>query len=61
MQGDEAWEHISEAEGWTMQDCLGHRLSFKKKDDAKVIKEAMQQHIKRLRSLGWHLLLLKEK
>lgn len=47
---------MAEELGWTVKDCLNHKLSFKKKDNPKDKHEAMGQHIKRLRAAGWHLL-----
>lgn len=41
---------------WTPEDCLGHKLTFKKREDAKVLKETLLAYVKRLRALGWHLL-----
>ena len=60
-KAEESWEHISEESGWTAEDCLNHKLTFKKKEDIKVTKDTLLQHIKRLRALGRHLLVLKEK
>ena len=61
VQPEEKWEHISEELGWSPEDCLNHKLTFKKKEDIKVTKDTLLQHIKRLRAMGWHLLLIKEK
>lgn len=58
---EDSWEHISEAKGWTPQDCLDHRVAVKKREKDQVIKEALQHHIKTLRALGRHLLTLTEK
>ena len=38
-----------------MEDCLSFKLAFKKRDDAKTVKDAMGSHFKRLRAVGWHL------
>ena len=57
QDGDD-WESISAAIGWSTEDCLNFKLAFKKRDDAKTVKEAMGQHFKRLRALGWYLLRL---
>lgn len=46
---------MAEELGWTITDCLNHKLSFKKKEDPKAKHEAMGQHIKRLRAAGWYL------
>lgn len=61
MQNEDSWESISQELGWTVTDCLNHKLSFKKKDDPKAKHEAMGQHIKRLRAAGWHLLHVMER
>lgn len=61
LQNEDSWEHISEQLGWSVADCLNHKLSFKKKDDPKSKHEAMGQHIKRLRAAGWHLLHVMER
>ena len=61
MQNEDSWEQISEELGWSVTDCLNHKLSFKKKDDPKAKHEAMGQHIKRLRAAGWHLLHVMER
>ena len=61
VQPDENWDHISEELGWGPQDCLNHKLVFKKREDIKVTKDTLLQHVKRLRALGWHLVLLNEK
>ena len=58
---DEAWEDISEQLEWGPEDCLNHKLTFKEREDMKTTKETLLQHIKRLRALGWHLLMLKDK
>lgn len=60
-QNEDSWEHISQQLGWTVSDCLNHKLSFKKKEDPKAKHEAMGQHIKRLRAAGWHLLHVMER
>ena len=60
-QPDESWEHISEGLGWSIADCLGHKLSFKKREDAKVIKDTLLTYVRRLRAAGWHLQTLKER
>lgn len=60
-QNEDSWESISQELGWTVTDCLNHKLSFKKKDDPKAKHEAMGQHIKRLRAAGWHLLHVMER
>ena len=61
MQNEDSWEHISQQLGWSVADCLNHKLSFKKKEDPKAKHEAMGQHIKRLRAAGWHLLHVMER
>ena len=61
LQNEDSWEHISEQLGWSVADCLNHKLSFKKKEDPKAKHEAMGQHIKRLRAAGWHLLHVMER
>ena len=61
VQNEESWEQISQELGWTVADCLNHKLSFKKKEDPKAKHEAMGQHIKRLRAAGWHLLHIMER
>ena len=61
VQNEDSWEHISEQLGWSVADCLNHKLSFKKKEDPKAKHEAMGQHIKRLRAAGWHLLHVMER
>ena len=58
---EEHWEGVSEELGWGPEDCLNHKLTFKKREDMKTTKETLLQHIKRLRALGWHLLMLKDK
>lgn len=35
-QDCEAWDEVSAATGWSLAECLTHRLAFKKKDDPKV-------------------------
>jgi hypothetical protein len=55
VQGEETWENIVEATGWSIDDCLSFKLSFKKREDAKLKSEAMGLHLRRLRALGWHL------
>ena len=50
---------MAEETGWSAQDCLNHKLTFKKREDIKVTKDTLLQHIKRLRALGWHLLLIR--
>ena len=60
-QVEETWEDISKDLGWTPQDCLDHKLVFKKKEDFKVTKETLLQHVKRLRALGRHLTAVTEK
>lgn len=61
MQNEDSWEQSSEQLGWSVADCLNHKLSFKKKEDPKAKHEAMGQHIKRLRAAGWHLLHVMER
>ncbi len=46
---------MSAATGWSVEDCLNFKLAFKKRDDAKTVKDAMGTHFKRLRAVGWHL------
>jgi hypothetical protein len=53
-QGEPLWEDYA-AEGDTPQDCLGQKLSIKKRDSAAAVKEVTLAYIKRLRALGWHL------
>ncbi|KAL3149974.1 hypothetical protein ABBQ38_013330 [Trebouxia sp. C0009 RCD-2024] len=60
-QNEDSWEHISQQLGWSVADCLNHKLSFKKKEDPKAKHEAMGLHIKRLRAAGWHLLHVMER
>ncbi len=61
IQNEDSWESISQELGWTVTECLNHKLSFKKKDDPKAKHEAMGLHIKRLRAAGWHLLHVMER
>ncbi|KAL4854429.1 Kinesin-like protein KIN-14C [Chlorella vulgaris] len=49
------WEAVAEETGWGVADCLGHKLAFAKRADAKSKVEALAQHVKRLRAAGWHL------
>lgn len=58
---EESWELVAEQTGWTIADCLSHKLSFKKRDDPKIKLAAMTQHIRRLRAAGRHLSMLFEK
>lgn len=46
---------MAAALNWSVEDCLNFKLAFKKRDDAKTVKDAMGLHFKRLRALGWHL------
>lgn len=52
---------MAEQTGWTIAECLSHKLSFKKRDDPKIKLAAMTQHIRRLRAAGRHLTTLFEK
>ena len=58
---DNIWEAVAEETGWTPADCLGHKLSFAKRSDAKARVEALAAHVKRLRAAGWHLLEARER
>ncbi len=51
-----AWEAVAAEMGWTLADCLGHKLAFAKRADAKAKVEVLATHVKRLRAAGWHLL-----
>lgn len=53
-QEEATWEDFA-AEGDTALQCLGHKLSLKKRDSANTIKDLTLAYIKRLRALGWHL------
>ncbi|KAL4439937.1 hypothetical protein ABPG75_002938 [Micractinium tetrahymenae] len=53
---DGAWEAVAAETGWTPADCLGHKLAFAKRADAKAKVEVLAAHVKRLRAAGWHLL-----
>ena len=35
-QDCEAWDAVAAQTGWTLEECLAHKLAFKKKDDPKV-------------------------
>jgi hypothetical protein len=52
---DSIWDAVAEETGWTLADCLNHRLAFARRADAKAKVEALAQHVKRLRAAGWHL------
>jgi hypothetical protein len=52
---DNIWEQVAEETGWTVADCLSHKLSFPKRADAKAKVEPLVQHVKRLRAAGWYL------
>ncbi|PRW33188.1 kinesin-3 isoform X2 [Chlorella sorokiniana] len=52
---DNIWEAVAEETGWTLTDCLSHKVAFAKRADAKSKVEALAQHVKRLRAAGWHL------
>ena len=54
-QDGEDWASVSAALGWSVEECLTFKLAFKKRDDAKMVKDAMGTHFKRLRAVGWHL------
>lgn len=56
MQDCEAWDTVATQQGWTLEECLAHKLAFKKKDDPKIKAEAMAAHMRRLRAAGRHLL-----
>eukprot|EP00884_Botryococcus_braunii_P015285 jgi/Botrbrau1/243/Bobra.0022s0218.1 len=47
------WEEIAEDLGWTVDDCLNQKVVLKK--DAKLTKEILLTHVRRLRAVGWHL------
>lgn len=51
-----SWDQIAAAVGWSPAECLDHKLVFKKKEDAKQLKETLLQYVRRLRALGRHLL-----
>lgn len=53
---DGTWEAVAADMGWTLADCLGHKLAFAKRADAKAKVEVLAAHVKRLRAAGWHLL-----
>ena len=53
-QGEPTWAEVA-AEGETPEDCLGQKLSIKKRESAAIIKDVTLSYIKRLRALGWHL------
>lgn len=53
---DNAWEAVAAETGWTLADCLGHKVAFAKRADAKGKVEVLATHVKRLRAAGWHLL-----
>lgn len=44
-----------------MAECLGHKLTFPKRTDAKAKVEPLVGHMKRLRAAGWHLCEQKER
>jgi kinesin family protein C1 len=41
--------------GWSVADCLQHKISFAKRCDEKKKVETLAAHLKRLRAVGWHL------
>lgn len=53
VQVDILWEEIAEDMGWTIVDCLNHKVVLKK--DVKSIKETLLSQVRRLRAVGWHL------
>lgn len=53
---DICWEQIADETGWSVSDCLSHKLTFTKRSDAKAKVEPLVQHVKRLRAAGWWLL-----
>ncbi len=55
VQDSDDWASVAAATGWSVEDCLNFKLAFKKRDDAKTVKDAMGAHFKRLRAVGWHL------
>lgn len=57
-QDCEDWDAVAAEMGWTLEQCLAHKLAFKKKDDPKVKAEAMAAQMRRLRAAGRHLLSL---
>ncbi|KAK9808744.1 hypothetical protein WJX72_002933 [[Myrmecia] bisecta] len=60
-QVEDTWEAISEETGWTLKECLNHKLLFKKRDADKAKNQVMGQHLRRLRAAGRHLLTEKER
>ncbi|GAB4823683.1 hypothetical protein N2152v2_010729 [Parachlorella kessleri] len=52
---DNTWEQVAEETGWTVTDCLAHKITFQKRADAKAKVEPLVQHVKRLRAAGWYL------
>ncbi len=61
VQAEESWEQVQEETGWSLVACLGHKLSFTKRQDTKTKSEALLAHVKRLRAAGWHLHTLTER
>ena len=61
LQAEESWEQVQEETGWSLVACLGHKLSFTKRQDPKAKSEALLAHVKRLRAAGWHLHTLTER
>lgn len=53
-QDEATWEDFA-AQGDSALQCLGHKLSLKKRDTVTTVKELTLAYIKRLRALGWHL------
>lgn len=52
---DAVWEQIAEETGWSVTDCLAHKVTFAKRADAKAKVEPLVAHVKRLRAAGWYL------
>lgn len=49
------WADVLKETGWEERDCLLHKLSLPKRGDPAKKVSMLGQHVKRLRSLGWHL------
>ena len=54
MSPDE-WEAVAQEMGWTLLDCLQHKITFAKRADAKTKVDTLASHVKHLRLAGWAL------